>query len=280
MLGARLGQGIFRPWLATAVPVAVLILTRLAQAAMITVTSNGDSGPGSLRQAIADAAPGDTIDFDMATVVSPIVLSSGTLVVASDLTISGPGPNQLAISGPGVDWANPFAMFEIGQLAHVRIEGLTIQNGFGYQYGSAIANYGTLTAQNCKISQNTMSGIADSTSSVYGGGIYNFGIMDLLDSTVSDNSFKDPAGEYGGGIANAGIMNIVNCTLSENGANSGAGRDLERRNNEPSEQHDLWQLKFNYWIWWWNHESRIGYVERGELYDCRQFLGFRRWWNP
>ena len=34
----------------------------VAQAA-ITVTSLNDSGPGSLRQAIADAAPGDTIDF-------------------------------------------------------------------------------------------------------------------------------------------------------------------------------------------------------------------------
>src|SRR3954467_4668087 len=32
-------------------------------AATITVSDLGDSGPGTLRQAVADAAPGDTIDF-------------------------------------------------------------------------------------------------------------------------------------------------------------------------------------------------------------------------
>ena len=29
----------------------------------VTVTTLDDSGPGSLRQAISDAAPGDTLDF-------------------------------------------------------------------------------------------------------------------------------------------------------------------------------------------------------------------------
>jgi hypothetical protein len=44
--------------------VVVLSLVRaLSAQAAITVTSLNDSGPGSLRQAIADAAPGDTIDF-------------------------------------------------------------------------------------------------------------------------------------------------------------------------------------------------------------------------
>src|SRR5438045_8940169 len=51
-------------------------------AATITVKSSADSGgacPGTtctLRQAITTAAAGDTIDFDMATVTSPITLAT------------------------------------------------------------------------------------------------------------------------------------------------------------------------------------------------------------
>ena len=40
-----------------------VLLTQQGLAATITVTNVADSGPGSLRQAIASAATGDTIDF-------------------------------------------------------------------------------------------------------------------------------------------------------------------------------------------------------------------------
>jgi hypothetical protein len=63
----------------------------------ITVTSTADSGPGSLRAAIAAANPGDTIDFAVAG--PSIVLTTGSLVVTNDLTIQGPGATVLAING-------------------------------------------------------------------------------------------------------------------------------------------------------------------------------------
>jgi hypothetical protein len=44
-------------------PIFVAPLPVQAQAT-ITVTNGNDSGPGSLRQAIADASSGDTITFD------------------------------------------------------------------------------------------------------------------------------------------------------------------------------------------------------------------------
>jgi len=66
-------------------------------AAQIHVTTLDDNGAGSLRQAIADAASGGTIVFD---VTGAIALSS-ELVVDKSLTISGPGAGSLAISGGG-----------------------------------------------------------------------------------------------------------------------------------------------------------------------------------
>jgi hypothetical protein len=45
----------------------------------LVVTTNANSGPGSLRQAIADAPAGGIITFDMTRVVSPISRCTGTL---------------------------------------------------------------------------------------------------------------------------------------------------------------------------------------------------------
>ena len=67
----------------------------IAPAAEIHVTNLADSGAGSLRSAIAIAAPGDSIVFDG---TGTITLSS-TLTMSKNLTISGPGASNLAISG-------------------------------------------------------------------------------------------------------------------------------------------------------------------------------------
>ena len=66
------------------------------RAANITVMNTDDSGPGSLRQALADALDGDTIDF---SVTGTITLTTGELVINKDLTINGPGANLLAVDG-------------------------------------------------------------------------------------------------------------------------------------------------------------------------------------
>ena len=60
------------------------------------VCNTNDRGPGSLRQAILDASPGDTINF--APSVTTVTLTSGELVINKNLTITGPGANRLTIT--------------------------------------------------------------------------------------------------------------------------------------------------------------------------------------
>ena len=75
---------------------ALCLIALNTQAATITVTNTNDSGAGSLRQAIADALNGDTIDFG---VTGTITLTTGELLVNKGITIHGPGPDHLTVDG-------------------------------------------------------------------------------------------------------------------------------------------------------------------------------------
>src|SRR5215471_8649713 len=72
-------------------------------ASIIVVTNANDSGPGSLRDALASANDGDTIDFESSLNGQTITLTSGQLVVDNSVTISGPGANLLALDGNAND---------------------------------------------------------------------------------------------------------------------------------------------------------------------------------
>jgi hypothetical protein len=89
----------------TALAAAILLAlgaATWAQAATFVVTNPGDSGAGTLRQAVldADASAGPhTISFALPT-GSTIGLSSGQLALTGpDVTVQGPGRDALTISG-------------------------------------------------------------------------------------------------------------------------------------------------------------------------------------
>ncbi len=69
--------------------------------ATLMVTNTNDSGPGSLRDNIATAASGDVIQF---SVTGTIELASTLSIGATNLTISGPGASQLAISNGTIEY--------------------------------------------------------------------------------------------------------------------------------------------------------------------------------
>jgi LPXTG-site transpeptidase (sortase) family protein len=92
-------------------------------ASSITVTSAADSGAGSLRAAISNAADGDTITFSFGSYPVTITLSS-TIIVTKNLTIQGPGSSKLSISGN-----NSNRIFKIAN-GILRLNDLQIINGF------------------------------------------------------------------------------------------------------------------------------------------------------
>ena len=90
----------------------------------LTVTSGADSGPGTLRQAIVDAADPATRSF--AKKVNTITLTTGELDIAKNLDIEGPGAKKLTISGNDVS-----RVFAISAGETVTIGGLRITRWAG-----------------------------------------------------------------------------------------------------------------------------------------------------
>src|SRR5262245_32680287 len=74
------------------------LISASANAGTITVTNTNDSGPGSLRQAIAGANDGDTIQFASSLNHQTIMLTSAELVIDKSITIIGRGPNLLTVA--------------------------------------------------------------------------------------------------------------------------------------------------------------------------------------
>src|ERR1043166_3172357 len=102
-------------------------------AASITVTSTNDSGPNTLRAALASAGNGDTIAFSL-TLPATIPLTSGERVVSKSVTILGSAPANLKVDGNAAS-----RVFDVQGGVTATISGLTINNGFAYNdYGGGV----------------------------------------------------------------------------------------------------------------------------------------------
>ena len=102
---------------------AALALGLHLNALAYTVTTLADSGPGSLRDALATAPPNENITF---SVTGTITLTSGELVVSAQHGIIGPGANQLTISGN-----NASRVINIVPGGFIVMSGVTIADGQG-----------------------------------------------------------------------------------------------------------------------------------------------------
>jgi hypothetical protein len=201
-----------------------------AQSAVLTVTNTQDNGAGSLRDTVAAAANGDTIQFDPALNGQAITLTSAQMVIDKNLSINGPGANQLTIQRSTAAGTPAFRIFQIS--GAVTLSGLTIANGkapadgISPESGGGIYSYGReLTIANCAISGNS--------SQNNGGGISCFGAgfgasqVSIINSTLSGNSAPAGGAAYVDGIGFYGyagsVLRVTNSTISGNTASGGGG---------------------------------------------------------
>ncbi len=194
---------------AIVLPFLFMAMSNSARAAMLFVTNTNDSGTGSLRNQIAAAASGDTIEFNVTGTIS---LLSG-LVISKNLTIIGPAAAPgITLNGGGL--GNMVVIATFGGTT-VNLQNLTIANATTVGDGAGISNSGTLTVINCTFSHN---------SAAFGGGISNGGTLTVINSTFLGNS----ASQSGGAIENAdATLTVTNSTFSNNSAIAGFGGGID-----------------------------------------------------
>lgn len=188
--------------------------------ATLPVVNCNDSGAGSLRDVVAAAITGDTIDLTSLT-CSTITLTSGEVSIAvDDLDIIGPGISALTISGD-----SNTRIFEFGGSGTLALQGLHLTEGSDSSgYGGAVAAYGSVVLRDTTISNSVTkyddaaggaiwssndvslhnSSIVGTTarSTGYGSGggaIFAWGDVELDDSSVSNSRSITAGGDYGAG---------------------------------------------------------------------------------
>lgn len=204
----------------------------LGFAAVHTVTDAGDAGGMTLRKAIADAEPGDTVNFQAALSGQKITLRKGQLTINKDLTIDASSlAGGITIDANGA--ATQHRVIEIGEGAVAELKSLTVTGGAtvdGLNPGGGIFNNrGNLTIRNCTVTGNSTGGPSGSpfTGGGHGGGICSLGELTVRGSVVSDNATGNGGalvgGGWGGGIYCTENLSIQNSTIEGNVTGNGGG---------------------------------------------------------
>lgn len=208
-----------------------LFLLPLLAMAQITVTSTADSGPGTLRDAVAASAAGGTIDFNVG---GTIVLTSGVIVLpqavtidggASGVTISGdnnsrvfsmPGTGDYTVTLINLQLENGSATTGFGGVVDCRSVfnafGCTFRDSSGPNGGAVAVSFNDANFVNCNFINNTST--------------FQAGAIDVQIGTFTFTNclfFGNQSSTLGGAIAVAGTTTINNCTIVENTAASGGG---------------------------------------------------------
>ncbi|MEZ6073119.1 MAG: CSLREA domain-containing protein [Pirellulales bacterium] len=180
---------------------------------MLTITVNTlfddidgsiNDGTVSLRDAIAAAAPGETIDFSVTGTLQLDPFAVGSVLIEKSLVLEGPGAGALTIAGPDFD-----RLFTVSDsspaLIDVEIRGLTLTGGNAQVLPSGLgfdrSGGAILSDENLTIADSVIAG----NVAVEGGGVASrYGNLTIINTTVSNN-----VGVFGGGIYSVGESLII-----------------------------------------------------------------------
>ena len=240
------------------------------------VLNPGSDGFVSLREAIIAANThigADTINlgdgiFSLALVgAGEDFAATGDLDITDDLTIVGAGTGSTIVDGGGID-----RIFHV-HAGVVNVENMTIQNGLvtsGVTHGGGIsvASGVELTIDRVEIKSNNVTGPSSN-----GGGIYNDGIITIIDSSITDNS----ATTGGGGLYNRGTATISSSLFAGNSA-GGSGGGIFQLNTGSSTLTNVTISGNDSRRQWWRHLLRWN-SDRHECYSHGQRIDrlLRRW---
>jgi hypothetical protein len=171
----------------------------------VYVTSTADSGKASLREAIALATAGQTIELAF-TVPATIALES-TLVVARNVTIVARLPVTLTGAASGM------RLLRVEAGSTVDVWNVSFGQAGTRHAGGAINNSGVLTLRGCDIRNFD----AD-----FGGAILNDHVLSLEDCSIVDN-----AAGVGGAIVSTGYVTAVRTLFARNAAALGAALQVK-----------------------------------------------------
>lgn len=203
----------------------------------------------SLREAIADAQVGDTIDFTLSlpNIITLTYDGGGELMINKNIHILGPGADQLTISAGFTDpEMNPWDGFRVFHIFNdywpmeATISGLTIQDGRAPEGGGIyVDQVTTLSLSDCVIGPNNIVAVAgggiaidyaevnmenctvtgnEGTGTVGGAGVYvRYGTLNATNSTITGNITNN----YGGGLYayEGSKVSLIHTTITGNIAN-------------------------------------------------------------
>ena len=192
----------------------LFFISSLTQAADQVVTTNANSGAGSLRQAITDVTDGGSITFNLSAGNETITIAS-EIAITKAMTINGANTSgsgvavTVKVTTPGTSAWRLLTITASGST--INIQNMTMLGG------STGGDYGGVIRINSGATVNLSSITMSNGKSNYGGGVFLTGsttILNVSNSTLSNNI---TTGFHGGWVYNEGSYVEVNsCTFSGN----------------------------------------------------------------
>lgn len=163
-----------------------------------------------IQVAIDRAASGDTIHIAAGTYIE-----ENLTITDRNLTLKGESATNTFLDGNGL-YQVLFIDRESAPTVTVNISDVTIQRGNAGQPGGGLATEANtyVTLSNSNILSNT---------AIFGGGIFNQGVLKLVNVTLRNNNASTTGASEGGAMWNTGFADLTNVIVSNNEAQRGGG---------------------------------------------------------